>query len=231
MYLRISDIFTSKSVSKSLKLNKKFLFLGTLVTGFTSLLIVFITFYGLNTGDNSITMMRDARDKGIILSDTFDFNNPQPVLIIEPLTEINDMLGSDIDVEAARKHDGQYFDPRLPYYIAYTFYLKNSGYEMVNLTYRLRITESYKGIDRAIKVRYIEEDLDSGVITDTTYQKRDGSNYLMDEDMFNFSEGSTKKITIFIWLDGELTDESMLGGSMKLEMSYAITDLDGEDDD
>lgn len=220
--MRISDVFTSTAKKPVKKMTRKFFLFGAGITGFISILIGIVTFYGQYTGMFTITMQRDAQDKGISLSMTKDFLVPTSTLQIEPLSEIGDMLGSDINVEAARNVDGQYYDEKIPYYIAYTFYIKNTGSEMVNLSYRLRIIESYKGVENAVKVRFIMEDLETNKMSDKTYQKTKDNSFLIDEELQRFAEGSIKKITLFMWFDGELTDPSMLGGGIKLDMSFSI---------
>ncbi|VEU83324.1 hypothetical protein [Acholeplasma hippikon] len=220
--MRISDVFVSSTTKPVRKMTKKFFLFGAGITGLISGLIAIVTFYGQFTGLFTLTMQRDAMDKGIELSVTRDFLEPKSTLSIEPMNEIGDMLESDIDVDAARNVDGQFYDERIPYYIAYTYYLRNSGKEMVNISYRLRVIDSYKGVDKAVKIRYIVEDLDTGEIRDKTYMKKGDNPYIIDEVLERFSEGAVKKITIFMWFDGEYTDASMFGGGIKLDMAYSI---------
>lgn len=220
--LRISDVFITKKVKKTLSM-RKFLFVGALITGLISSLIVFVTFYGQYTGTFTLSMQREALDKGIQLSDNIAFTNPKSSLSIQPMEEIGDMIEQDLNVEAARAIDGQYYDPQVPYYIAYTFYLRNSGKEVVNINYRLRIVDSYKGVENAVKIRYIQEDLETGEISDTIHRRIDDSNLIINQNIIQFLEGRVKKITLFMWFDGEYTTPEMLGGGIKLDMTYTIT--------
>jgi hypothetical protein len=219
---RISDIFVAKKVAKKFS-TRQFLLLGALITGLVSSVIIFVTFYGQYTGTFTLSMQRDLMDKGIELSDEFAFTNPRSMLTVQPMEEIGDMLEQDLNIEAARATDGQYFDPQVPYYMAYTYYLRNSGKEVINVNYRLRIIDSYKNVDKAIMVRYIQEDLATGEITDKLYSKVTDSNILINEEIFQFLNGRMKKITIFIWFDGFLTTPDMLGGGIKLDLSYTVS--------
>jgi len=225
--MRISDIFVTKKVKKRIS-TRQFLVIGALITGLVSSVIIFVTFYGQYTGTFTLSMQRDAMDKGIELSDNVLFTNPRSTLNINPMEEIGDMIEQDLDVEAARNTDGQYYDQKVPYYIAYTFYLRNSGKEVVNISYRLRIVDSYKGVEEAVMIRYIQEDLTTGEVSDNVYRKIDGSDLIINEDIIQFLEGRVKKITIFMWFDGEYTTPDMLGGGIKLDMSYAITNAIGD---
>lgn len=220
--MRISDIFVQKKVKKRIS-TRQFLIIGALFTGLVSSVIIFVTFYGQYTGTFTLSMQRDAMDKGIELSESVLFTNPRSTLNIQPMEEIGDMIEQDLDVESARNIDGQFYDPKVPHYIAYTYYLRNSGKEVVNINYRLRIVDSYKDVDKAVMIRYIQEDLTTGEISDNVYSKVGDSNFLIDEQIIQFLEGRIKKITIFMWFDGELTTPDMLGGGIKLDMSYTIT--------
>ncbi|WP_264229455.1 hypothetical protein [Acholeplasma laidlawii] len=220
--MRISDVFVTKTVKKRIT-TRQFLIIGALITGLVSSVIIFVTFYGQYTGTFTLSMQRDAMDKGIELSEDLAFTNPRSSLNIKPMEEIGDMIAEDLDVETARNTDGQYFDTRVPYYIAYTFYLRNSGKEIVNVNYRLRIVDSYKGVEAAVAIRYIMEDLTTGIIIDNIYRKQPDNNLLINEDILSFIDGRVKKITLFMWFDGEFTSPEMLGGGIKLDLTYSIT--------
>jgi hypothetical protein len=224
--MRISDILVpTRSTKKVKKLSSRFVFLGMLITGLVSSIVIFVTIYGQYTGTFTLSMQKDAIEKGIQLSESVTFENPKSILNIQPLTEIGDMTESAINFDEARNTDGQYYDPVIPYYIAYTFYMRNSGKEVVDINYRLTVLDSYKNVDKAVKVRYVSENLDTGEYIDKTYVKGE-KQHIIDEVLNNFIEGHTLKITIFLWFDGELTDASMMGGSLKLNLTYTIVTAD-----
>jgi hypothetical protein len=221
--MRLSDVFMDKPIRKSKRIFGRILTIGALITGLLSSVIIFTTIYGQYTGTFTLSLQRDALEKGIELSDTFDFKNPKTSLSILPVTEIGDMVEGNLNIEAARNQDGQYMDPTIPYYVAYTFYLRNSGQEVINLYYRLRVVDSYKGVETAVMVKYIEEDLNTLTYSDKNYTKNLDNSYIIDEYITNFLEGHVKKITIFLWFDGELTTPAMIGGGIKLELVYTIS--------
>src|SRR5690554_2861303 len=104
--MRISDIFVQKKVKKRIS-TRQFLIIGALITGLVSSVIIFVTFYGQYTGTFTLSMQRDAMDKGIELSESVLFTNPRSTLNIQPMEEIGDMIEQDLDVESARNIDGQ----------------------------------------------------------------------------------------------------------------------------
>lgn len=228
--MRISDVFTSKPIRTKRKLTSKFLVLGALITGLISTLVIFVTIYGQYTGTFTLSIQKDALDKGIILSETIDFSHTASTLKVKPITEAGEMQASDINVEDARNTDGQYIDPIVPYYIAYTFYLKNTGTEVIDLSFRLRLIESYKGIENALMVRYIQENLNTGQIFDETYLTPLDSQYIINDTINQFINGHVQKITVFIWFEGPLTDSSMAGGGVKLDLAYTISNAEAHDD-
>ncbi len=228
--MRISDVFVAKPLVKKRLLTRSFLLIGALITGLISTVVIFVTIYGQYTGTFTLSMQRDALDKGIQISETADFKDPKSILKINPLTEIGEITEANLKIGEARETDGQYYDPDIPYYIAYTFYLKNSGKELIDLNYRLRIIDSYKGAENAVKVKYMEENLSNGLLSDNTYTKPEGKHYIFDNNLYNFLEGEIYKITMFMWFDGELTDISMLGGGVKLDLSFTIISAEQDND-
>lgn len=137
-------------------------------------------------------------------------------------------------------------------YLAYTFYVKNTGEKECGYKYSLVITRATVGIDSAIRVRiyfnpdYYDSVSDeysvSGEYTDYAKPKTGGngspevdpgnrvmtnfvSNDIVAEaERSSFKPGDISKITVVIWLEGEDPDctDDVLGGQFKTDMNIEI---------
>lgn len=141
-------------------------------------------------------------------------------------------------------------------YLAYTFYVKNTGEKACGYNYRLVITRATVGIDAAARVRiyytpdyYVKETdtfLRSGDYVDYAKPKTGGNgepevndgrvmtNFVSNDVIAegtaeNFKPGDISKMTVVIWLEGDDPDcnDSVLGGQLKVDM---VVEIIGADD-
>lgn len=83
--------------------------------------------------------------KWLVISDTTDFSEELITLNGTAIPDADNISIFDIDPQVA-EIDG---DHNGPDYVAYTFYVKNIGYDPITYTYTLSIQRSTKGIDEA----------------------------------------------------------------------------------
>jgi len=165
-------------------------------------------------------------DVAISLSETADFADPVTMLGadgIDQMTNISvNWLPDDLD-EIDGSHNGDH-------YIAYTFYLKNTGNIECNVTESFELESSVKGADEAIRVRLYK----NGEIT--TYAKM-GVNGEPETDTVPFESDTlvfsgvnekletdqTIKYTLVIWLEGDDPEclDNIRGGKVKMSMTFA----------
>ena len=230
--MKASDLF--KQPKKSRK--KLYTGLGLLITGFLSIVFVFVTIYGQYTGNYLITLTKDAREKGISISEDNEFNKDESILKIQPLTFTEDMIAS-FDYEAIESTNGQYFetDGSKQHYIAYTFYIRNLGKEVVNLEYNIVVMDDYKNLASGtavwVKRTSYKGDQQIGEPFETIYSKAyTNKNEIARVKLASFKPNDVYKFTMIIWLNGEgeniTTSADMLGGALKLEWVFRITDGD-----
>lgn len=87
-------------------------------------------------------------EKLLVLSDTTDFSEELITLNGTAINDADNISIFDIDPEVA-EIDG---DHNGPDYVAYTFYIKNIGYDPITYNYTLSIQRQTKGIDEAVWV-------------------------------------------------------------------------------
>lgn len=207
--------------------------IGLLITGILSFVLVLVTVYGQYTGNYLITVTRKAALKGIAISESVDFEKDKDTLRIQPLNDVEDILASDLDVESAINTDGQYFKAKN--YIAYTFYLRNSGEEVINLSYQVKVIDDYKRLGEGVYFRVIEYELvgeEFIFVGDDTYSKAITQHEIIaDVNIMNFKPNDKRRFTIFVWIDGDLSESYMLGGAIKFEFNFTITSAGSDDEE
>ena len=197
--------------------------------------------------------IKDYEDRryALSLSENDLFSNPTSRLNGKAAKDITNIDGNSLpntlnDINGEHNGDN---------YVAYTFYLKNTGEETCNYRYTLAISRRTAGVDAAARVRvYFEPfyyDSATGEHTyDTPYtdyaKPKSGGGGLPEIDpenrvMTNFRDDSTvtdgtvnsfkpgdiTKITVVIWLEGNDPDctDNILGGQFKLDMIFDIVGM------
>lgn len=137
-------------------------------------------------------------------------------------------------------------------YVAYTFYLKNTGTASYSYDYTLNISRATLNIDSAVRVRlyftpdYYKAETDQinygGAYTEYAKPKTNGNglpeteidgtvmtNFVSSEVITNgrvdnFKPGDMAKITVVIWIEGDDPDctDDLLGGQFKVDMIMSI---------
>lgn len=228
--MRMSEVL---GVTKKVNTARRITRLGIFLTGILSIVIIAVTIYGQYTGMFVIAITNDISEKGIILSETFDFKNPQETLTIKPLKDVQDITEQMLDIEEAENTDGQYFSKtKNDNYVAYTFYIKNTGKETINIEYQVNILKEYKNVGNAARLKVINTLYDANKKefnnlnrTEKTFKKDpDAPDVLAYDEFLLFKPGEIRKLTIFLYFDGRDTDPSMVGGSIKLEWFFQIAE-------
>ncbi len=162
----------------------------------------------------------------ISLSETADFSRPVTMLGADGIDNMTNIsvhwLPDDLD-EIDGSHNGEH-------YIAYTFYLKNTGDKKCDVEERFVIESSVKGVDEAIRVRLYK----NGEMT--TYAKM-GANGQPELDTVPFADETTVfvslnenfktdeiiKYTLVIWLEGDDPEclDNIRGGRVKMSMTFS----------
>lgn len=217
--MRTAPIFGFKPKKK---LRGKIVALGLLITGFISLMVIITTIYGQFTGTFLIKMSHDADLKGIHLSESGDFDDRTEKLSLIPKSDLDDLIEENIVRidEILDAPGGQYIDPDgEDNYIAYNFYIRNTGKEVINLRYDLNITAAEKKLDNAVVIILYKQD-ENGIVRER-FHKED-SWYLGGDIIYNFKPGDTIKYTFIAYIDGLYSTPEMLGGGVKVNLVFKI---------
>lgn len=218
---------TAKEAKKSAVIRR-----GLMIVAMFLIMVVAITylvsyFYD-KMGSFTIKVNKyDMARQGITLSETPGIDNPKSRLNADIKVDMYNISGLDLPKDL-NEHDGSHNGDN---YIAYTFYLANSGSDTVAVKYSLDMSNITKNVDSAIRVRIYED----GEATDYAKRKTNGepeagttpfpgAMIAAEGTIPEFSPGDKRKYTVVIWLEGNDPDcvNDIIGGSMKFEMNFNI---------
>lgn len=120
-------------------------------------------------------------------------------------------------------------------YIAYTFYLFNSGIDELDYIMKFNIENTSKGLDEAVRIRlYVNDEL-------TTYAKKnsitneeeigtvafESDTLVTSHTITDFAPKQVTKYSIVIWIEDDDVDctNDKIGGSISLSISFSVLDL------
>lgn len=224
------------------------------VIGASTLFLVLLYLVSLlfsRYGSFTVTV-KDYEDRkyAIALSEEEGFRRATSRLSAAAATNITNIDGNDLPPDlndVSGVHNGEN-------YLAYTFYIKNTGEVACTYRYSLIISRATMGIDAAARVRvyfegdYYKAETDAyrhdNSYTDYAKPKTGGAGLPeVDPDgrvMTNFTSGSViteaekdafapgdmSKVTVVIWLEGNDPDctDDVLGGQFKVDMVFEITE-------
>ena len=173
----------------------------------------------------------DMVQQGLALSETPDYDISRSILNADIAYNMTNISGKDLPENLDQingSHNGEN-------YIAYTFYLLNSGDDTLTYTGEMTIENVTKDVDEAIRIAVYqngertvygktksngggkESDCDSEFLSSTIVLRNQRE---------NFEAKAKDKYTIVIWLEGNVPDclDNIIGGTLKLGMNFKITE-------
>ena len=171
----------------------------------------------------------DMINQGLTLSETPDYDKSIATLNADVLYDMTNISGDDLPANLDNINGAHNGDN----YIAYTFYLINSGNDTVAYEGEMTMDNITLGVDEAIRIAvYIngERTVYGKTKSDGTGKESDCdkefelSTAVMTTKNDNFKPGAKDKFTIVVWLEGNDPDclDNIIGGTMKLGMNFKI---------
>ena len=168
-------------------------------------------------------------NQGLTLSETPDYDKSIATLNADVLYDMTNISGEDLPANLDNINGAHNGDN----YIAYTFYLINSGNDTVAYEGEMTMDNITLGVDEAIRIAvYIngERTVYGKTKSDGTGKESDCdkefelSTAVMTTKNDNFKPGAKDKFTIVVWLEGNDPDclDNIIGGTMKLGMNFKI---------
>lgn len=178
----------------------------------------------------TISMTSSLRSKGIALSETKSFANPTASLSCVGIANSWNItfpdIPTDVDSDMGGSKNGQY-------YLAYTFYLKNTGEVNVDYNYSVNLEKETLGALKAVRVGlfidgkrtlYGAPAKSGGLEPAYCDEVFTGDTKLINKNVSNFQSKQVSRYTVLLWYEGndpECIDE-ILGGGVRLSLDFNV---------
>ncbi|MDD6489251.1 MAG: hypothetical protein PUG48_05490 [Clostridia bacterium] len=171
----------------------------------------------------------DMVQQGLSLSETPEFDRTTSRLNANIVYDMTNISGEDLPANIDRVNGSHNGDN----YIAYTFYLTNSGKDTLTYSGELYMESITGNVDEAIRVAvyrngektvYGKTKSNGGGIEKDCDKEFASARVISEEKHEKFRPGQQDKYTIVIWLEGndpDCTDE-IVGGQMKMGLNFKI---------
>lgn len=210
------------------------------------LIVSIIIYYSFNSGN--FTMPIDTPSVAsydLRLAETPDFENMHVELSVSEEVDALGMTYKAININDITQSEGVFMDDEYTY-LAYSFYIMNSGTTSVTIDYYMRLVEVISGMDEFVRILVIEDDE-----VYTMYQKEDNQNdqgqlptyvdlptgihfeswnVVLRDSFSEFRPGDVKLFRVVLWLESQDPDldELFLEGSLKSVMTFRIRNTEQE---
>ena len=173
----------------------------------------------------------DMINQGLSLSETPEYEKSIATLNADILYDMTNISGEDLP-DNLDKINGVHNGDN---YIAYTFYLINSGDDTVAYNGEMTMDNITNGVDEAVRIAVYkngEKTVYGKTKSDGTGKESDcdkefeSSTVVMSTKNNSFKPGAKDKFTVVIWLEGNDPDclDNIIGGTMKLDMKFKIVE-------
>ena len=218
--LTTSKLKKEKKIKKIVKIVLLFILLMLIILYFVIGIIY-------NNSNFSITLDKNLYyDRGLIVYDDPDYKVFRSELNATSPDTFDNIsyrwLPEDISESRGGSHNGSN-------YLAYTFYVENTGNDVADYYSEIVINDVIKNVDEAVRIRVYKNDIE------TTYAKKS----LRDEAEYNttpfledklvaldhvagFKPGDIDKYTVVLWIEGSDPEcnDNILGGEIKITMNF-----------
>lgn len=190
------------------------------------LAVVYLFLYVVYEGGRfTVTLDKNLSNrKNIFLAEKVDYKSKIRRLSADTIDYMDnisvDWLPENIDDERDGSHNGDN-------YVAYTFYVLNTGDETVNYWYEIDIDDTIKRLDEAIRVMVVHngvktiyaKEAANGAAEDGTVKFKNDAVVVLQERK-SFKPKTNDKFTIVIYLEGDDPEcnNDLLGGEIRMHM-------------
>lgn len=165
------------------------------------------------------------------LSETAGFANPTVHLSAIPIPAMDNITYSWLPLDEMEARDGSHNGDN---YIAYTFYLRNSGSEPLDYKASLVVNKRTRGVEEAVRVMLYRNGEPTIYAMPTAYGQVEpypeaivnflSADLVTEEVREALQPGEYDRYTVVVWLEGEDPQcvDAVLGGNMGMEMQFAL---------
>lgn len=194
------------------------------------LIIYIISMLTTQWGDLVISIGELHDGKTIMLSDSADFEKAAVTLdggVVKEVTNITkSWLPDNLDTEKDGEHNGEN-------YLAYTFYLRNTGDKDLEYETLMNVTGASKSADEAVRVMIYKNGEESvyakGKYNNRGEAEQDATRWVSEAQILSnpsspLKAGDTDKFTVVIWCEGSDPEcvDAIRGGHVRANMIFNV---------
>lgn len=231
----MTDVMTLRRTAKEVKKYKIIMrIMSVLVIVLVALVAIAyaISYFYDKFGSFTVKVNKyDMINQGLTLSETPEYEKTVATLNADILYDMTNISGLDISANVDKingSHNGEN-------YIAYTFYVINSGDDTLTYKGEMTMENVTGGVDEAVRVAvykngektvYGKTKSDGTGIESDCDSEFEASTVVMSTKTKDFKSGDKDKYTVVIWLEGNDPDclDNIVGGTMKLGMNFKIVE-------
>lgn len=173
----------------------------------------------------------DMLQQGLTLSETPEYDRANAQLNADIVYDMTNISGEDLPANIDKINGSHNGDS----YIAYTFYLINSGDDTLTYSGKMTIENVTNHVDEAIRIAlyvngektvYGKTKSNGGGIESDCDKEFKSNTVVMTNKHKKFEPKAKDKYTVVIWLEGDDPDctDELIGGTLKLGMDFKIVE-------
>lgn len=200
------------------------------------LIMYIISMLTTQWGDLVVTVDNSQDGKTILLSESSDFNDASVKLDGGSVKEVTNITKSWLP-KGLDKEDGSHNGKN---YLAYSFYLKNTGDTDLDYETVMTLTGQSKGADEAVRIMIIEDGKESvyakgSKISDGKTAETDATKWKTNDNILTIPKTQLKakqqkKYTVVIWIEGNDKEcvDAIRGGHIRSQLTFSVNPEDKE---
>ena len=229
--MKLSELWGKKQVGKQTRKALIFLIPSFILTA----IMIFVTFYGQDTGDFSIGIDKETHQKNISISTNANSKENKKIIRAKarPIQPISSAAIKARYLDEILKNPGGSYHTQN--FISYTFYLKNESELSFSIGYNLIVTEAERQevtdqfkIDKSIRIMLVDEknisiyqsEQSNDTLANQTFNQ---GPVIIKENGIHLNPKEEKKFTIIFWFDIlETSTLEEMPESIKFQMVFKI---------
>ena len=218
----------AKEIAQAKKRKKRYgIILGTLVA--ILLIIYIISMLTTQWGDLVVSVENGEPGKTILLSESADFKDGAVKLNGGSVKNVTNITKAWLP-KGLDKEDGSHNGKN---YLAYTFYLKNTGDQNLDYETTMTLTGASKSADEATRIMIIKNGKEAvyakGKFKDRKQAETDATKWKTNDTIFHIPKSDLKaksqdKYTVVIWIEGNDREcvDAIRGGHIRSQITYSV---------
>ena len=231
--IKTADILTLRRTAREVKQHKVIVRIVSILVIILVALVAMayaVSYFYDKFGSFTVMVNKyDMINQGLTLSETPNYDQSIATLNADILYDMTNISGDDLPANLDKingAHNGEN-------YIAYTFYLINSGKDTVAYKGAMTMENITLGVDEAVRIAVYKngertvygktKSNGNGKESDCD-EEFESSTVVMSTKNEQFRPGAKDKFTVVVWLEGNDPDclDNIIGGTMKLGMHFEI---------